>query len=583
MVVKFSSISICLPQIGDTSFQSPIDTFNASLVQVKQQLGFRPDQNGASASPASTKLSQLPSESTLASLRRERSSAGSEIRIGPRTLPFPSPQQYQIYLSFFFSDINACHPCVNEGDLRARSERMMACSHLDRRESCFLALHFIIFACAEILQEFSAPEEPRSSPGWIWYNAADELIGRTKFNGHGDLSLVQFLIFEAFYLTHEDKPNAAYNISGLACRLCFQFGLHQQSRWEERNDSYQAHMKQRILWTAYFVDRRIALSCGRPYGMNDRDVDVDLPSWIGDREIRPEQPLPQVNNLQESFMPYLSCMVAFAKFSGEIWDQMFSAGASKTVTDAEQIAVLDTKIRVWSENSLPAIPLLPPNSHPLRRHLRQHILIHTRVSHLRLLLRRRLMVSLSYSPQDGRLCGDLAIDIVRQITLHSDEASQPSSFRFHMAVSLGGALLTLGTLLCRPLTELGLQDLYPTYADAFQQGLALLKELASGLYAARRMLLDLKDIIHVVETIINQPMAAPQQPQMNMPANIDNLFPYGAVDFAQQGGYPYETYHPGNLPQQIGYNNNFERSWHEWDGTEGQMQAQPQGYGAPWI
>lgn len=282
-------------------------------------------------------------------------------------------------------------------------------------------------------------------------------------------------------------------------------------------------------------------------------------------------------------MPYLSCMVAFAKFSGEVWDKMFSAGASKTLTDAEQIAVLDSKIRVWCENSLPATPLLPPNSQPLRRHLRQHILIHTRFSHLRLLLRRRLMVSLSYNSGDGRLCGDLAIDIVRQITQHSDEASQPSSFRFHMAVSLGGALLTLGTLLCRPLAELGLQDFYATYADAFRQSLALLKDLASGLYAARRMLLDLKDIVHVVEAIINQPVAAPQQPQMHMPANIDNLFPYGAVDFAQHAGYPYETYQNGALPHNMGYHNNFERSWHEWDGAEGQIQATAQGYGAPWI
>lgn len=548
-------------------------------MQVKQQLGFRADQNGTSASPASTKLSQRPSEATLSSLRREQSYGGSEIRIGSRTLPFPSPHEYRRYLDFFFNDINACHPCINEGDFRVRSEKMLANQQLQRNESCFLALHYIVFACCDILQDFTPPEETRYSPGWMWYNAADELVGRTKFNGQGDLSLIQFLIFEAFYLVHEDKPNAAYNISGLACRLCFQFGLHQQSRWEEADDSYYAHMKQRILWTAYFADRRIALSCGRPYGISDRDIDVELPAWLSDQEISPDQPLPN-QNLNESYLMYLSCMVSFAKFGGEIWDNMFSAGASKTVPNAETIAVLDVKIKHWAETNLPMIPLLPPNNQTLRRHLRQHILVHTRVCHLRLLLRRRLMVSLTYSAQDGRLCGELAMEIVQLITRHSDEASEPSSFRFHMAVSLGGALVILGTLLCRPLIDLGLQDLYPAYSDAFRQGHSLLKELASGLFAARRMLLDLKDIIQVVTAIVEQPVAAPQQqPQLQMPANIDNLFPYGAIDFAQQGGYPYETYQPGNFSQGMAYNN-FEQGW---NGDALQMQTANHGYGVPWI
>ena len=66
-------------------------------------------------------------------------------------------------------------------------------------------------------------------------------------------------------------------------------------------------MKQRILWTTYFVDRRIALSCGRPYGMADRDIDVDLPVWISDKDLHPEKRLPQVN-VEDSFMMYLSCM-----------------------------------------------------------------------------------------------------------------------------------------------------------------------------------------------------------------------------------------------------------------------------------
>lgn len=565
---------------GDTAFRSPVNTFHASLSHIKQSMGIVNDFDAATDSSASTRASR-PSE--VSSHRKGPSS--SQIRIGAKTLPFPSGADYRSYLDYIFDDINACHPCLNEVDFRARSERMLGASPLDRRETCFLALHFILFACVDILRDVSGPDESRPSPGLQWYQAADELVGKSKFHGVGDLSLIQFLIFEAFYLTHEDKPNAAYNISGLACRLCYQFGLHEPSRWEEPENSYYAHMKQRILWTTYFVDRRIALSCGRPFGMNDNDISVGLPVYVDDTDLRHDAPLPR-ENLQTSFLPYMSCMVAFAKFSGEIWEKVFSASAGPN--GAEKVAVLDTRISHWAEHVLPAIPLLPPRGQPTIRHIRQHILVHTRVAHLRLLLRRRLMVSLTYSAHDGRLCGEIAIDIVRMITQRSSEATEASSFRFHMAVSLSGALLILGTLLCRRLSELGLQDNYTAYAEAFRQGLALLRELGTGLFAARRVLDDLKETISFVTALIDQPAPTPQQPLMRMPSNTEQLFPYGAVDFNHQSGagYSYDAMQSNDMQRNVGFIGH-ENGHTGWSGAHPEAQQhqhqQGSGYGVPWI
>jgi hypothetical protein len=41
-------------------------------------------------------------------------------------------------------------------------------------------------------------------------------------------------------------------------------------------------MRQRVFWTVYFVDRRIALSCGRPYGIKDSDIRTEKPAWLHD-------------------------------------------------------------------------------------------------------------------------------------------------------------------------------------------------------------------------------------------------------------------------------------------------------------
>lgn len=90
------------------------------------------------------------------------------------------------------------------------------------------------------------------------------------------------LTVQAAYLTSADIPNAAYNAIGLACRLCFQFGLHQQSSWRNYTP-FEIHMRQRIFWTAYILDRKISLSCGRPYCIREPGIDIEQPAYLPDR------------------------------------------------------------------------------------------------------------------------------------------------------------------------------------------------------------------------------------------------------------------------------------------------------------
>lgn len=42
-------------------------------------------------------------------------------------------------------------------------------------------------------------------------------------------------------------------------------------------------MRQRIFWTVYFVDRRISLSCGRPYSIREADIEIEQPAYLCDK------------------------------------------------------------------------------------------------------------------------------------------------------------------------------------------------------------------------------------------------------------------------------------------------------------
>jgi hypothetical protein len=137
-----------------------------------------------------------------------------------------------------------------------------------------------------------------------------------------------------------------------------------------------------------------------------------------------------------------------------------------------------------------------------------------------------------------------------------------------------GALLILGTLLCRNLTEL--QDSYTLYAESFREGLGVLRELAQGLGAARRVLLDLRDIIEVVEKLISQPFAPTEA---SIPIDMsETLIPY--TDFAQQAvsGSHHDAY-----PMDSGQNWFTGGTWVEFDPSQNPYQMTNLGYGAPWI
>jgi hypothetical protein len=148
------------------------------------------------------------------------------------------------------------------------------------------------------------------------------------------------------------------------------------------------------------------------------------------------------------------------------------------------------------------------------------------------------MVSLSYSTADGKICGEVAMDIVTELQKYAEEADKPSSFRFHMATSLGGAIIILATLLCRDISSLGLQDSRSAYAESYQNGILLLRALASSLNAARRVLEDMKDITSVVDNMLEQmdnpPIGQHPSAMEMIPKNVDHLFPSDPLGFNVQ-------------------------------------------------
>ncbi|KAJ8133242.1 hypothetical protein O1611_g380 [Lasiodiplodia mahajangana] len=512
---------------GDTAFRAPVNAFNLQLASLREQLG-----HPTSLSSSNQRMEDAHTHrDSMSTVTNQSTDALKTMRLGGKSLSFPSEVQYARYLDFIFKDINASHPCLNEMDFRSRSKRLVSTHMLEPSDACFLATNYILFACTDILTDVSLIQNQNRLPGWQWYLAADDIMCHRKLSGRDGLDLIQLLIFEALYLTYSEKLNAAYNVSGLACRVCFQFGLHQQKLWGADCSPFSQHMRQRLFWTVYFADRRISSSCGRPYGIRDGDIDVDEPQWIDDEALHPDNPIP-ILDPDKSFIAYLSCMIAWSKFAGEVWDQAFSATAPDGDELGEKVAVLDARIKYWMDTKFREMPLLPTQDLPKKLQLEQQSMVVTRMNHLRLLLRRRTMISLSYSGSDGRLCGELAMDIVKEMQTHMTVTKIASAFRLYISTALGGAVLILATLLARDLKTIDLQIYRPSYTDSYRQGISMLRELAVYLISANNILRNLKDVVGVVDLILEKEDQASQTGDLSniMPENMDDVFSYGFID-----------------------------------------------------
>lgn len=170
--------------------------FTANLASVKERLGLSSqDVYQTPPSAMMTGLQQLAAPIYPGS----RIESASRIKVGVRSFVFPARARYEKYVDFFFHDINPCHSCVNEADFRDKARRVLGGDNVEKKEVCFLALNYIIFACSDILLNVASVSERGVLPGWKWFLAADELVGKRKLSGRGDLSLIQFLVYEVIH------------------------------------------------------------------------------------------------------------------------------------------------------------------------------------------------------------------------------------------------------------------------------------------------------------------------------------------------------------------------------------------------
>jgi hypothetical protein len=148
------------------------------------------------------------------------------------------------------------------------------------------AAHVLLGVANGRCVESSRLEEDQSSysAGWSLYSAARDIFGDLidGFQQCADQILVlQTVILMVVYLFRLDAHGSAEKILALAISHAHHLGL-QRDRVVSAMSPFQSEMARRLWWCIYLLDRRLAIETGRPFLIQDINVDVGLPGNVSD-------------------------------------------------------------------------------------------------------------------------------------------------------------------------------------------------------------------------------------------------------------------------------------------------------------
>ncbi|KXH52752.1 hypothetical protein CNYM01_05135 [Colletotrichum nymphaeae SA-01] len=114
-----------------------------------------------------------------------------------------------------------------------------------------------------------------------YYLAALQRMG-PDFLTRGLASIQDLLLICRFGIYHR-IGTSIWDVVRLCGRLCIEQGLHHND-----NDSMnfmQVQMKRRVLWQVYMIDRYSSTVLGKPFSIDDRDIEVSFPADANDEDI----------------------------------------------------------------------------------------------------------------------------------------------------------------------------------------------------------------------------------------------------------------------------------------------------------
>ncbi|KAF8149480.1 fungal-specific transcription factor domain-containing protein [Crassisporium funariophilum] len=190
------------------------------------------------------------------------------------------------------------------------------------------------------------------SAGWKWFEQVNVL--RKSLFEKTSLYELQMHALHVLFAQSTETPQGTWAQIGLALRLAQEVGAHMRRRTAGTPPTADDELWKRAFWVILSLDRHVSSSAGRPCGLQDEDLDLDLPLECDDEywELAFEQPSGKPSsitffNCYLRLMDILACAMRLI-YSSKRPHGMFGKGAQRS--GQQVIAELDSAMNSWMDS-----------------------------------------------------------------------------------------------------------------------------------------------------------------------------------------------------------------------------------------
>ncbi|KAF2094887.1 hypothetical protein NA57DRAFT_80056 [Rhizodiscina lignyota] len=208
----------------------------------------------------------------------------------------------------------------------------------NRRDSVLVSQLLTRLAVGCGLEHLEGPEEKRCQ-SWSYYNQGCRLISDTSPKVQRLLELAKHHLLRAQYLMQAEHPISAMDAIWTSTRIALRANLNDQSSWGYCAPHERLYRK-RLWWCIYYLERRVAEKCSKPYIIRDEEVNVDEfhhTEVIEDDHTTTEAKATMRTN------EFLQALINLAKLWSKIWDK-FLGLSTPTNINPEEVELMDTRI-----------------------------------------------------------------------------------------------------------------------------------------------------------------------------------------------------------------------------------------------
>ena len=252
-------------------------------------------------------------------------------RISPLELPHPPRLRY--LLDVYFREMDSFFPLLDQKTTEARLFRALQTLGYSNTNLIIDVdtAHYPIVALLCSLLVLGECQDPEikgcddSRPGWTMYHRGRKLIQHCGSSRTVDMDLIRYHTLNALYMLDSELLQSASCAISTAVQLAMVARLNDQGLWGDCTPE-ERQARQRLWWTIYFLDRRIAQRNGTPYIIRNNEIAVDefqVPRLT-------EDAAQTKDSLAKSYSEnYLQSLIDFGRLWGQIWDNFYAASASK--------------------------------------------------------------------------------------------------------------------------------------------------------------------------------------------------------------------------------------------------------------